>query len=403
MPRFLFLPDTDTFTAATRVRWQLTRPHGETTGDCALADVPHEPGVIAVLPLTRIAFIDALLPPVSAQKRNELLAFAIEDKLTIDPATIHAVVLGPSLSGANRHVVAAVDKRWLADALEAIGSAGLRVTQAVAASALQTPAPGSWRASFDATDGMAVRPDGLAFVLDALDANDKGAPFALKLALNEARAAGASAVPHRIDVAASVAINAEAWRMALDVPVAEINASSVAASNDIARANLLTGAFAHRDTTAWRAALRPALWLCAALIALQVLFVSLDAWRLQHERTRLEAAMKSTFQTAFPQATTIVDARLQMTRNLADLKRERGMGDDAVLVTLAALATFAHTSANAMPGMAQKIRSIGFNGQSVELQVDADLKSLSIDSIPGASASTKDGKTVLSIPVGGVR
>ena len=51
--------------------------------------MPHADRVVAVAPVNQLLFIETALPPVSPAKRNALLRYAIEDKLTIDPSTVH--------------------------------------------------------------------------------------------------------------------------------------------------------------------------------------------------------------------------------------------------------------------------------------------------------------------------
>jgi general secretion pathway protein L len=55
-----------------------------------------------------------------------------------------------------------------------------------------------------------------------------------------------------------------------------------------------------------------------------------QAWRLARERADLAARAESIFRSAFPEAKAVVDPRLQMERNLAELRRSRGLaaGDD---------------------------------------------------------------------------
>ena len=80
-----------------------------------------------------------------------------------------------------------------------------------------------------------------------------------------------------------------------------------------------------------------------------------DTWRLQRERNTLEAQRETIFRSAFPEAKVVVDPDLQMARNLAELKRARGLaGGDEFLVRMTA-------AARAAPG---GVRSVEFaNGK----------------------------------------
>ena len=88
--------------------------------------------------------------------------------------------------------------------------------------------------------------------------------------------------------------------------------------------DLLQGDFARRRTGSSRLP-RAAVALAAVIAVLQLAFVAADAWRLQHERSGLEARREAIFRGAFPEAKVVVDPDLQMRRNLAELKRTRGI------------------------------------------------------------------------------
>ena len=124
-----------------------------------------------------MVYIETPLPPVSAAKRDALLRYAIEDKLTIDPATVHAVVLGVAASNdATIHVVAAIDRAWLTSVLRWLGDAGIEPAQAVSAAELIPVATGEWGLVLDGAHGLARRADGFAysFDVDSAGANSSG-------------------------------------------------------------------------------------------------------------------------------------------------------------------------------------------------------------------------------------
>jgi general secretion pathway protein L len=84
---------------------------------------------------------------------------------------------------------------------------------------------------------------------------------------------------------------------------------------------------------------RAALVLAAAIAVLQLAFIALDAARLEHERRRLEGEREALFREAFPEARVVVDPDLQMRRNLAELRRTRGLAvEDDFLGQLSAAA-----------------------------------------------------------------
>ena len=75
---------------------------------------------------------------------------------------------------------------------------------------------------------------------------------------------------------------------------------------------------------------RAAWALVAAIAILQLAFDGARTWSLSRERAALAARAEVVFRQAFPEAKAVVDPRLQMERNLAELRRSRGLasGDD---------------------------------------------------------------------------
>jgi len=385
MPRYIFVPDRDQFevdvvtpaghgaspgvSAPDHVKWLLPASGGTSVsgGESPLSNVPTADSTVAVVPVSRIAFIDAILPPVSTQKREQLLNFAIEDKLTIDPATVHAVVLGPSSVGANHYVVAAIDRNWLAAALLWLTRHDINVQLAVPETALHRVGGGEWLVHLNARSGYAVRADGLAYGIDQQDADLSTPPFALTLALNEAAAAADSrALPMRINIVApaemAARIDRQHWQRALGeqsaagielaVTADELFQSSIVSANQLARSNLLTGTFKPvSGASSWRTAFRPAMLIGATMLALHLVFLGLDAWRLSNQRSSIDTQMRALFRQSFPEATAVVDPLLQMSRNLAQLQRERGVAAEPLIEQLALAATLTSDVATEIRGI----------------------------------------------------
>jgi general secretion pathway protein L len=419
VPRAIFLPDTDDFatlSATTEVRClRLGSPVGASSATESLTSSTSAfqgaDDIIAIVPVSRIAFIDTLLPPVARQKRDQLVNFAIEDKLTIDPATIHAVILGPAVTGANRHVVVAIDLQWLRDALDWLKSAGVNPTKAIAATALNAVADGEWLMSI--TDAKAhacsvTRADGLAYHIDYDDLTTP--PFTLTLALNEIAASAASgATPRTLRLVApdsiAASLDRDAWQRALGstttlqlIPASAQIAMQHSAALSLNRANLLTGEFQTSSPASSFATAAKAAWVLAfAIVACHVLFVAIDSWRLSRERVTAENEMRQLFLQAFPNATAIVDPALQMSRNLQQLKADRGMGSTDHARRGLAIA------ADVLGERTSNLGSIAFDNNELVLTMSAltptDLASLARDSrIVIRSADEKNnGKITLVI------
>jgi type II secretion system protein L len=357
---FITLPDLARFGAETTTSWTLCDASGTVvrSAESSLSEArritPHGAQIVALIPASRVVFIETLLPAVSVAKRDQLVRYAIEDKLTIDPSTVHAVVLDANDAARagkakGLQIAAAIDRAWFGMALAWLNSAGLEARAAFAETALLPVVKGEWSVQLQTKNAFAKRADGFAYAIDAGTAAQP--PFALTLAINEvAKKPSAIALffstPDSLSDADQKTLSAN-WQAALGVPV-KISRDSVAGTTAFKRlatlksGNLLTGEFAPTHAAnAWLASLKPALALASLIALLHVAFVVGDNWQLERKRNAIENEMRTTFQTAFPQATTIIDPALQMQRNLETLQRERGMlrDDDSrrVLAQFAAL------------------------------------------------------------------
>ncbi len=355
---FITLPDVSRFDAESRVRWTLCDPTGDKPGDKLrigeglLADAPRGIEVIVLIPASRVVFIETLLPAVSIAKRDQLVRYAIEDKLTIDPSTVHAVVLESDMASRqgvrrdkNVNIVAAIDRAWFSAALQWLSRAGLSPRACFAETALLPVVKGEWSVKLAPDNAYAKRSDGLAYAIDVGSIAEP--PFALTLALGEVTEKPSAlslflADPRSSDQSAATI----RWQAALGLPVrfsALNDATDALAFKQLATlksGNLLTGEFAPiRAASAWASRLAPALMLLGVITCIQIAAVVADSWRLDRQRQAIENDMRTTFQSAFPKATAIIDPPLQMQRNLDTLKRERGLlREDDSRLTLARFA-----------------------------------------------------------------
>ena len=364
----LDIPDQPQFDSATAAGWTLL--DGANTvlrsGEGPLATLPRAERVIALAPVGRMLWIETALPPVSAAKRDALLRYAIEDKLTIDPSTVHAVVLGNSQTA--HHVVAAIDRTWLVGVLKWLTHGGLPADSLISRAAGIAVAAGEWAVVLDHTHGYAKRADGFVYNLDI--GSDLEPPFGLTLALKEARehrrapaALVLQAMPSQGAATPLGAALCQRWEDALGVPARlASNATSIPQTLVAAAktASLLTGEFAPREALGkWLEILKPALIAAALIVVLQVAFTLIDNARLNTEHGALEAQMTQVFKSAFPNAQAIVDAPLQMQRNLAQMKQERGIATDAdAQLQIARLTKLLQ----ALPGAPPSIKSLTVQG-----------------------------------------
>lgn len=330
----VFLPATDRPQPSARFAWKLFDARRELLREdtTPLTDMPRAGDVEAVLPAERVLFARLKLPKVNASTIRELLPFAVEDRLLAEPSHIHAVAGNRNARGET--VVAVVDRDWLQAMVDALARSGHRPSRAFSESALLAGGRGDWHVVWGAVRGMLVDDEGIAAIFD----RSPGLPLAVRLAIDEAGERGDRPASVRVHTAADEPLpDLAAWSSETGVPFSpgtrwEALAAGEPASGSI---NLLQGEFAPGSANAARRIPRAAAWLAAVIIALQLAFTAGDEWRLRQERTALEVRREAIFRAAFPEARVVVDPDLQMTRNLAELKRARGLaGGDEFLVRM---------------------------------------------------------------------
>jgi general secretion pathway protein L len=328
----VFLPASERLDPDERVHWMLfdSRRNLLREDTAPLAELPRADEVEAVLPASRVLFARLKLPKVNAATIRELLPYAVEDRLLADPSHIHAVAGATDANGET--VVAVIDREWLQAMLDALARAGLHATRAWCESALLAGGRGDWNLVLGNTHGMLVDDDGVGVTFDR-DASS-GLPLALRIALDEASARGARPESIRVHHEADTALpDLERWSEQTGVPATRGTQWETLARGQpfVGAIDLLSHGFATRRTGL--AALRvprTAVFLAVAIVIVQLVFIATDAWRLDRERSTLEAQREAVFREAFPEARVIVDPELQMARNLADLQRARGLaaGDE---------------------------------------------------------------------------
>ena len=331
----VFLPVTDRIDAATVMAWRLfdARHQPLRQGESRVGEMPKASQVEAIVPAERVLFARLKLPRVNAATIRELLPFAVEDRLLADPAHIHAVAGRTTANGET--VVAVVDRDWLANIVDTLRRAGLKPVHAFSESAL-LPEGREWHVVWGPERGLLVDDRGVSV---AFDRTAGELPLAIRLAMDEAAARSerpARIALHRERGAAPPDLSrwtTEAGAAFIEGPAWESLHGADAGRHAI---DLLQDEFAPSASRLSRASVpRAAVVLAIVIAALQLTFVGVDAWRLERERQALDARREAIFREAFPEARTVVDPDLQMSRNLADLRRTRGLAaEDDFLVQL---------------------------------------------------------------------
>lgn len=291
------------------------------SGRAPLAELPRAERLELVVPAAAVLLTSVVLP-ARGEKARRLLPFAVEERLAVEPESVHAAIGPAAPDGATP--VAVVDKAWLERALALVAAAGLRPRRMVPETLLPECDDAAWTLVWNGSGGF-VRSGACAGL--AVDGGTAGVPLALTAALQEAGAAGR--LPQRVAVRVtpgSAAPDCMQWTTALGLPVSRGPdwdwrcADSAAAPLD-----LLQGAYAPRGFALENLSrFKPALAILGLIVLLQGAATLADGWRLKREQRQLAARMEASFRQAFPEATAVVDPVLQMQRQLAALTRAAG-------------------------------------------------------------------------------
>jgi general secretion pathway protein L len=221
-----------------------------------------------------------------------------------------------------------------------------------------------WSMVWDGASGFVRTGEMSGLSLDGGDGDEP--PLGLMLALEEAKAKNAA--PQKIVLLSpdnEHLTNFAGWSETLGVPViaggAWSNAHANPQSSDI---NFLQGDYAKSGNLSGALRLAKPLWILAALIAaLHIGATAVDWAMLKYQKNAMQNGMTERFKKVFPESKVIVDAPLQMSRNLADLRRAAGITDASDFLPLAA----AYSSAlGATPGA----RTTAMQYEKSRLQVD---------------------------------
>lgn len=306
------------------------------SGTRAPAAMPRADACELIVPAELVLLTRARLPRGRKQKLRQLLAYAIEDQLGGDPDAVH-VAAGPTLAN-GQTALAAIDRAWLARVLARLDGAGLRPRSAWPEILLPALPGDGWAVVWDGRGGF-LRSGAQAGM--SLDGGSTAAPpAALALSAAEARAAGALPARLRLRLPEGTAPpDVQAWSEALGMAVETGEPWAPLAHPEVATGgiNLLQGAFAAAGTAReWWPSLRVPLALAGLVIVLHVGATTVEWWRLKQEKQQLQAAMERRFREVFPDARVVVDAPLQMQRNLAELRQAAGQATPLDFVPLLA-------------------------------------------------------------------
>jgi general secretion pathway protein L len=292
--------------------------------------------VVAVVPHSRLAWLRVQLPPASHGPRlQSVLQGLLEDRLLDDPQQLH-IVLAPDSSHlahtGGETLVAVCDKQWLRDVLAPLQAASLTVQRLVPElSPTDTPVlqvmgePEHSQSLLCHTHGVTLLPPNTAQwrAFAELSQDD------LQIQAEPAMVARVQSTLQRQPMLQSAA---QRW------------VKSSQSSWDLAQGEWAQGRAQRTQRqllAAWQTLLHaPAYlavrWGILVLVAVQVLGLNALAWQESRALNAQQASLHNILKTTFPSVTFVIDAPLQMQREVDALRQKSGAASSTDLEPLLA-------------------------------------------------------------------
>jgi general secretion pathway protein L len=296
----------------------------------------HAGEVVAVVPHSRLAWLRVQLPPASHGPRlQSVLQGLLEDRLLDDPQQLR-IVLAPDSSHlahtGGETLVAVCDKQWLRDVLAPLQAAGLTVQRLVPElSPTDTPVlqvmgePEHSQSLLCHTHGVTLLPPNTAQwrAFAELSQDD------LQIQAEPAMVARVQSTLQRQPMLQSAA---QRW------------VKSSQSSWDLAQGEWAQGRAQRTQRqllAAWQTLLHaPAYlavrWGILVLVAVQVLGLNALAWQESRALNAQQASLHNILKTTFPSVTFVIDAPLQMQREVDALRQKSGAASSTDLEPLLA-------------------------------------------------------------------
>lgn len=310
----------------------LLTPDGRTVADHASAPAALLPSagqagdVVAVVPSVMLSWHSVELPKgvgVGSPRLRAILENLLEDRLLDEPAQLH-FALAPVAEALTALWVAVCDRAWLLghlQALEAVGRPATRIVPEFAPDAgpLQVQAVGDADQPWLIVTGQAIggvmrlplSPTALALIPTAVPDQ------ALAVLAEPAVVTLAEALfQHKVGLMTRQERWLDAFRSAWDLAQFDL-----ASSSRIRTVKRLSGLVRELlQAPGWR----PARWGVAVFLLANLLGLNVWAWKEQSALQASRVAVQATLTQTFPRVKVVVDAPLQMEREVAALRQATG-------------------------------------------------------------------------------
>jgi general secretion pathway protein L len=296
----------------------------------------HAGEVVAVIPHSRLSWLRVQLPPGSHGPRLQPVLYGLlEERLLDEPQQLH-LVAAPDADNTARTGgatwVAVCDRSWLRDALAPLQSAGLTVQRIVPElSPSETPflhvmgEPDHSRSVFSHAHGVTLLPPNTAQWRAFAQLNQDDLQIQAEPAMVER-------------------VQSTLQRQPMLQSAAQRWVKSSQSSWDLAQGEWAQGPrervqrqlLATWQTLVHAPAWKPVRWGALALLALQVVGLNTLAWREHTTLNAQQASLQTILRSTFPSVTLVVDAPLQMQREVDVLQQKSGTASSTDLEPLLA-------------------------------------------------------------------
>ena len=287
--------------------------------------------VVLLLSATDVTVLRVKMPPLSPARLRVALPNLVEEFILGEPGD--NALAAAALQGADgRRAVAVVQQAWLASLVKTLLGQGARSIAALPAQLCLPLPPGGVAAAIETDDiglemtlrlavdeglGLSMASQPLA-ALQTLRSFAGDAPLTLYLAPTQM-----PVYQELLAVVPGITIEADHW--------AHWIAASKSAGIDLVPVLGSAGAQA-RNLKRWR-------WpigLAALAVLVNIAGLNIEWLRMQHDADLVSASITQIFRATYPRETVIVDAPLQMRRNIATARANGGQGASDDFMTLTA-------------------------------------------------------------------
>lgn len=306
-------------------------------GTSPVSGLPAHDEVVLVLPPQAVSWHTVTLPKVPASRLRAVLDGMLEERLLSDTAELH-FALAPGAKSGQTIWVAACHKGWVKGWLQALESVGRPVTRIVPGLAPLGATPSEVSNTGQPSNvHWAHHQSGQDWVASANVLGVSCAPLTPQIvaALSGVSAAGADgAAPAQWFAEPSLAAQAEEY---LDQRVELLTLSNwlmrgAQSAWNLAQFDLSLSDSARRGQRwrqtwrQWRSApaWKAARWGLAALVAAQLVGVNAAAWQEKRALQTKKQALTQILQTTFPNVKLVVDAPVQMQREISLMRQSSG-------------------------------------------------------------------------------